>query len=191
MRTVVAIALAAMAAGAAQAKTCTPLDAVLKAAPKFTAYESHSWHGPLVAPRVHASRDAWQYRTALREAAKAGPNFDGHYTLAGWGCGTGCLDWGIVDQANGKVGFDGRIRTVENLTDVWPINEAVTAHYAALGANAADYDTLLFRPDSSLLVMLGAPGGVEAASGIHWYRWTGLRFEQVRFVAAGAICRKD
>ncbi|MBV9992605.1 MAG: hypothetical protein JOZ72_15100 [Alphaproteobacteria bacterium] len=182
---------AAAAATPAAAAKCSPLAAVLKAAPKFADYEAHAFAGPHVAPRVHASREAWQYRTNLRDAAKAGPNFAGRYTLAGWGCGTGCLDWGVVDQANGKVTFDGRIRTIENLTDVWPINDPVTGHYAALGANAADFDTLLFRKDSDLLVMLGAPGGDEAQSGIHWLRWTGARFESLRFVAAGAICRKD
>ncbi len=199
MRTALASALAltlvcamtAAAAAAAAPPKCTPLDAVLNSAPKFADYEAHAFAGPHAAPRVHASRDAWTYRTNLRDAAKAGPNFAGRYTLAAWGCGTGCLDWGLVDQANGKVTFDGKIRTVENLTDVWPINDPVTGHYAAQGANAADYDTLLFRKDSALLVMLGAPGGDEKQSGIHWIRWTGARFETVRFVAAAAICRKD
>jgi hypothetical protein len=191
MRTAVLLALAAMTGAAQAADTCAPLDAVLKSAPKFSDFASHAFAGPNVAPRLHASRDAWTYRTALGEAAKAGPNFAGRYTIAAWGCGTGCIDWGIIDQADGKVSFDGRIRTVENLTDVWPVNEPVTKHYGALGANAAGFDTLLFRPDSSLFVMLGAPGGDETASGIHWYRWKNERFEQVRFVASGAICRRD
>ena len=195
MRTALSLALALTAAAASTvasaAAPCTPLDAVLKAAPKFSAYAAHVFAGPHAEPRVHASREAWAYRTNLRDAAKAGPNFAGHYTLAGWGCGTGCLDWGIVDQANGKVTFDGKIRTVQNLTDVWPINDPVAKHYAALGADAADFDTLLFRKDSELLVMIGAPGGDERQSGIHWLRWTGVRFENVRFVAAAAICRKD
>lgn len=193
MRTALAsaLALALPLAADAAAANCTPLDAVLKAAPKFAHYAVPAFAGPHVGPRVHASREAWAYRTNLRDAAKAGPNFAGHYTLAGWGCGTGCLDWGLIDQANGKVTFDGRIRTIENLTDVWPINDPVMKHYAALGAGAAGYDTLLFRKDSALLVMIGAPAGDEKASGIHWVRWTGARFESVRFIAASAICRKD
>lgn len=186
-----ALALAAMTVGADAAGQCTTLDAALKAAPKFADFAAHAFAGPNVAPRLHASREAWQYRTALGEAAKAGPNFAGRYTVAAWGCGTGCIDWGVIDQADGKVSFDGRIRTVQNLTDVWPINEPVTKHYGALGANAAGFDTLLFRPDSSLFVMLGAPGGAEKQSGIHWYRWKNERFEPVGFVAASAICRQD
>jgi len=44
------------------------------------------------------------FRTRLNEAAKSGSvNFAGHYILTVWGCGTGCLDGGIVDAKSGDV----------------------------------------------------------------------------------------
>jgi hypothetical protein len=32
------------------------------------------------------------YRTALRDGAKEGPNFNGHYRLVDWGCGNSIQD---------------------------------------------------------------------------------------------------
>jgi hypothetical protein len=39
----------------------------------------------------------------LREGAKAAPNFNGHYRVVEWGCGTNCIEWAIVDLASGRV----------------------------------------------------------------------------------------
>jgi len=33
------------------------------------------------------------FRTAITDAARKGPNFAGHYTVAEWGCGSGCMSW--------------------------------------------------------------------------------------------------
>jgi len=193
MRSLFAIAAAAVAAAplcaSAQAAPCIKLESVLSAAPKFAHYAAAPFHARPAPVDLRGNRDARRYRTALGEAAKAGPNFAGHYTIAAWGCGTSCLDWGAVDAATGKVVFDPGIRTVENLADTWTINEAATDAYARQGANTQSFDLLLFKPDSALLVMLGAPGGEESRSGITWLRWTGARFEPLRFVAAKTICR--
>jgi hypothetical protein len=46
---------------------------------------------------------ARRYRTRLREAAAEGPNFNGHFRIVSWGCGTNCLQWAFVDLTTGAV----------------------------------------------------------------------------------------
>lgn len=50
-------------------------------------------------------KQARLFRTNLRNAARDGVNFAGRYVLAGWGCGTNCSEWAIIDGRNGKVYF--------------------------------------------------------------------------------------
>lgn len=46
---------------------------------------------------------ARMFRTKLREGAKKGPSFAGHYALVWWGCGNECQLSLIVDLRTGKV----------------------------------------------------------------------------------------
>ena len=48
---------------------------------------------------------ARRFRTVLRRAAAAGPNFNGHYTVVHWGCGSNCIEWAVIDLATGDVWF--------------------------------------------------------------------------------------
>jgi len=61
---------------------------------------------------LSSNRYAKEFRTALREGAKKGPNFAGHYTLIEWGCGSFCQNHAIVDAKNGKVFFPGKLLTM-------------------------------------------------------------------------------
>ena len=54
---------------------------------------------------ILALRRARRYRTTLREAAKKGPNFAGHYTMVTWGSGLGTYSLAVVDAKSGKVYF--------------------------------------------------------------------------------------
>jgi hypothetical protein len=170
---------------------CLGTGAVFKTGPKFSDYAVGREKAVRPAPVVLASREARQFRSMLREAAKAGPNFAGHYTIAGWGCGTSCLDWGIVDALTGKVTFDAKLRVLETPSGDWTNYGALTKSFAASGANTQSFDLLLFRRDSALLVMLGEPGEDETRDGVRYLHWTGIRFEQVKFVPATEICRAD
>jgi hypothetical protein len=62
---------------------------------------------------------ARRMRTVLREAAKAPPNFNGHYRVVHWGCGTNCIEWAVVDLATGKVWF-----APEPAFSCWVVDEA-------------------------------------------------------------------
>ena len=47
-------------------------------------------------------RHAWGYHTRLREGLSEGADFNGHYKVVTFGCGTGCqINW-VIDIANGK-----------------------------------------------------------------------------------------
>jgi hypothetical protein len=62
---------------------------VYKGRPKHVLLKSH--------PEGH------KFRTVLRQGAKDGPNFAGHYTIIQHGCGTMCqVNW-IVDAKTGKI----------------------------------------------------------------------------------------
>lgn len=177
-------------ASRAAAAPCLSVADEIAKAPKFSDY-------PVPPPRPFKParpdtnpRDAHQFRSALGEAAKQGPNFAGRYTIAGWGCGTSCLDWGVIDARTGKVTFDKARRVVLDLASEWKSNDDAIARYHAQGSDA-DFDLLAFRKDSALLVVLGAPGEDEARAGLTWLRWTGRRFEQVRFTPQSALCVGD
>lgn len=58
-----------------------------------------------------SNRHAKEFRTVLREGAKKGSNFAGHYTLVEWGCGSSCQSHAIIDTKNGKVFFPDKLLT--------------------------------------------------------------------------------
>jgi hypothetical protein len=58
--------------------------------------------GKPAAPMLSTAK-ARRYRTMLRSEAKLGANFNGHYRIAHWGCGTNCLEWAIIDLQKGNV----------------------------------------------------------------------------------------
>jgi len=134
------------------------------------------------APPVLATRDAREYRTALRQAAAKGPNFAGHFTIAVWGCGTACTDFGIVDTKSGKVFFVPDLRVISTFKVVEPDNDE------------PEYTGLRFRADSRLLVVLGAPKEDEARDGVAFYEWTGVELKSLRFMPRheilAAVCGK-
>jgi hypothetical protein len=71
--------------------------------PRFEDFpESEKWAGtPAI---VVLDRPAVRmFRTQFRDAALQPPNFAGHYRVAIWGCGTQCLEGGMVDLATGRV----------------------------------------------------------------------------------------
>jgi len=56
-------------------------------------------------PPSMATPKARRFRTVLQGAAAEGVNFNGHYVLTHWGCGTNCIEWAVIDLADGKIWF--------------------------------------------------------------------------------------
>lgn len=67
------------------------------------------------------------FYTKITGDAAVGPNFAGHFTVSGWGCGTGCGGYSIVDSITG------------NIVEYAPVNE---------DSNSFSYDI-----DSRLLIL--------------------------------------
>jgi hypothetical protein len=47
--------------------------------------------------------EASAFRTRITQGAAVGPNFAGHFTVIGWGCGTECQNHAIVDAVTGDI----------------------------------------------------------------------------------------
>ena len=86
-----------------------------------------------------STRSARMYRTNLRNAAKEGVNFAGHYIVTTWGCGTNCQVGAIIDARNGRVYFPAQLAGFGVGFESW------------LGED----DPLEFKPDSKLLILKG------------------------------------
>ena len=118
---------------------------------------------------------ASRFRTRLREAADRGPNFAGHYTIASWGCGSGCAQYAIVDARNGRVFFPPAVQFV----DVMRVTDPEHLSYE-------DVLRRYFRRDSALFIVVGRPLAGRRLDGkdegIFYYRWTGTALRLVRFL---------
>ena len=114
--------------------------------------------------------DARTFRTRLSEALASGVNFAGHYVVAGWGCGTGCISGAIIDARTGNV--------------FWPIEFSdIGVWYGS--ENYAD-EPVAYKKNSRLLVIFGIPGSKEGQpdqpSGKYYYEWRNNRLRLVKFV---------
>ncbi len=148
-------------------------------APRFQDYPARPLHRAKPAAPVLATRDARLFRTVIQQAAASGPNFAGSFTVAVWGCGAACTDFAIVDARSGRVVFDDALRDIAGI------------HVSAKTPDGVEpaYYSLRFRPDSRLLVLLGAPGEQEARDGIGFYEWTGAKLNLLRFVSRSDLCK--
>jgi len=113
---------------------------------------------------------ARSFRTRLSEALADGVNFAGHYVIAGWGCGTGCISGAIIDAHTGVV--------------YWPLPlNALGVWYD--GDKYAD-DPVAYRKNSRLLVISGSPGvkddEPEKPNGKYYYEWLRNQLRLVKFV---------
>jgi hypothetical protein len=71
--------------------------------PRFEDFAvTEKWGGPSAKVRVD-NPNIRMFRSQFRDAALQPPNFAGHYRVTIWGCGTECLEGGVVDLATGKV----------------------------------------------------------------------------------------
>ncbi|MGZ5838295.1 MAG: hypothetical protein ACXWI2_02975 [Croceibacterium sp.] len=148
--------------------------------PRFEEYQSGNYIRRPNPPRI-TGPEARRYRTAIARGAAVGVNFAGHYTIVGWGCGSSCLDWAIVDRVTGTVHFDPRYRIVSTLR--------VADDLARTGkVGAQTFGGLVFRRDSNLLVVQGAPHEDQRREGLSFLDWTGHKFRPVAFVPASKIC---
>ena len=98
------------------------------------------------------------YRTVIRNGAKEGPNFAGHYTIVVWGCGLNCRQLAIVDARSGEVFFPSNLLQINFLFE-----------------DTAEF--LQFRKNSRLLIVVGSMVGTndDWRTGKYYYEWKNQR----------------
>ena len=108
---------------------------------------------------------ARMFRTILRVEAAQGPNFAGHYTLATWGCGSGCRGLAIVDARTGTIHY-------------------VPQTLFILRAPFQEEESVQFRLDSRLLTVVGTrlDHRNDNGEGKYYYEWNGNRFKLLHTV---------
>lgn len=130
--------------------------------PNFAAYPSAARFDGRNAAPVLATAEARRFRTMIRDGARQKPNFDGHYIVATWGCGTDCEMGAIIDAISGKV---------------------VSLPVVAGAPQDANWDSNHFdyRLDSRLLVMNGMIGE-EPPMGTHYFTFDGSALIPIKTV---------
>ena len=142
----------------------------VKKAPTFGAYPAKAEPARTNSVDFRRSPGAEAFRTRLRNALKSGVNFAGHYVIAAWGCGTGCVSGAVIDARNGRVYFPKEFNAF------------------AVGYDQDEYKTPMeYRKNSRLLVLNGIPGtanddDTEGESGTYFYEWRSDRFRLIKFV---------
>lgn len=156
MRPVVWTALLVIASGAADCAEFAdyPGEAALQATP--------------ARPRLDTAK-ARRFRTQLREQAALGPNLSGHYRLATWGCGSGCLEWAVVDLSNGSVWMGPTQTCAEPLMD-----RDGHPRWAESRTDSA----VVHRYDCQMTAETACPDESRPYRR-HSYRWTGRTLEDL------------
>jgi hypothetical protein len=133
-----------------------------------------AFRGKPAAPVLTTGQDR-EFRTRIREGAAAGPNFAGHYTIADWGCGAGCVSLAVVDAADGKV-YRAPFRVLG-----WQM----VKFEGKLAADDDKFEPLSYQKQSRLLIARGCPE--EKNCGSYFYEWTGTQFKLLRQVPAAPL----
>lgn len=139
-------------------------------APRFEDYPATPGNRPPVEPDVRTHPRSRMFRTRIREGARKGPNFAGHYTIVAWGAGTGALGWAIVDADTGKVFHPDNFQYTDNLL----VDDALYAPEGSL---------VKYRLDSRLLVVIGGINEATENRGISYFLWDAGVLKRIRFAA--------
>jgi hypothetical protein len=162
----IGLALFAFWLALAPATTTQSLSAT--SALKFVDFPASIFTGKPAKVRLEGSGDRL-FRTRLREAARKGPDFAGHFTVAQWGCGSGCLNTAVIDAISGRIYWTGPLTFFT---------------FPYLGTKTGrEYQGMVYRLDSRLLVADGCPGEEEnpAKCGTYYYEWRNQRMKLLRF----------
>jgi len=141
--------------------------------PRFGQYPAGPrWQGKPARPDVRSHPRSRMFRTMIRQGAKSGVNFAGHYSIVTWGCGTGCRGLAVVDLATGRVHHPANLLAIDNNN----------VYYEDFLDAAGEWTLLRFRPDSRLLMVIGGINEEPAQRGISWFIWENDRMKRIRFV---------
>jgi len=149
---------------AATGALCAQADADSKE-PRFEDYPADVVTHLKPAAPIFKTGGQRRFRSMIREALEKGVNFAGHYTVAEWGCGSGCVQVAVVDAQTGEA-YDG------------PFGALPRTHVSLIPNVEADKTGLSYHEDSFLLVVRGCPN--EKDCGAYFFEWTGSQFKLLR-----------
>lgn len=140
------------------------LPCLAQSVPRYKDYPAEAFSGVRVAPKIATER-AKQFRAQIIEGAQKPPNFAGHFRIIGWGCGSSCVQFAIVDIQSGAV----------YMPDFY------VAHGSALTQEKLREDEpLQFKANSKLLVVVGSRN--EKGEGCYFYKWNGSKLVLIKTI---------
>ncbi len=140
----------------------------------FSAYPA-AGRAHIIRPATPDVTRGWAhlFRTVIREGARLGPNFAGHFTIIRIGCGAGTVCLAIADALTGKVYFPRQVRSATNLL---------------IDTGKDDIDRLNFHRESKLLIVVGSVNERSKSYGMSYYRWDSGQLHLLHFVPAAKLC---
>lgn len=140
-------------------------------APRFEAYPAAD-RGHITNPRLDltSSPIAKRYRTVLRMETAKGPNYDGHYRVAFWGCGASCAMFALVNLKTG------RVITAREFTTVLGTHLDADEFLPNTESNGWGFR---YKSESALIVVVGAPDEDESRAGAYYFV---LQAERLRLI---------
>ena len=118
------------------------------------------------------TREQRMFGTMIREGAMKGPNFAGHYTIASWGCGAGCISAAVIDAGSGAV-YNAPFK-------VFAWGTPQLKYEGPYQPGQLEFEPLSFKRNSRLLIARGCPEENESACASYYYEWTGTAFKLLR-----------
>jgi hypothetical protein len=144
-----------------ECRLITAADLADSKAPVFADYPTTA-RGTISATKLDlmSNPTARTYRTVLRLEMAEGPNFDGHYRVAFWGCGSSCAMFAVINLNTGRVITSKEFKSVLG-----------TYLYANdfLPGTESDGWGFRYKKDSNLLVVIGDPDEDESRSGAYYF----------------------
>ena len=177
MRLSVVLALFAIALGSEAQSQSLPLRCPAPFASLLSdkVFGDHAVAAPKMRPVAADVRagQAHLYRTVIREAARSGPDFAGHYTIIRIGCGAATICVAIADAQTGKIYFPPELRSATALL---------------VDTGAMEVATLNYRRNSRLLVVIGLPNEDPKKAGASYYLWRAGKLSLLHFTPAAKLC---
>lgn len=148
-------------------------DVINENLPRFTDFRTEVHTGPLSTVDYKSLPTAKKWSTTISRQYASGINFAGKYSIASWGCGTGCLQSVIIDGQSGRIFRPKEISMVisrpTQLTDVG---------MKKLDLN--DDGHIHFQKNSSLLIVVGKLGEFAKKVGIYHFYWNGNNLQLLK-----------
>jgi hypothetical protein len=143
--------------------TCAVGATAQEQTPQFKDYAvSERFSGKSASPIL--TGEARQFKTRLREAARGGPNFAGHYIVTYWGCGSGCVVGAIINARSGRVFM-------------------MPTTLCCWGFDVDDnFRPIEYRQNSKLIILSGARNEKEGDNATRFYKFENERLVLVKSV---------